>query len=190
MTEKKFVVSHARLIRMEVILETILEAIQLLGKRVGALEVQKRGPLKTPLYTESFERFWATYPIKKDKKGCARIWNSRKLHLVITETSGITCDLEADVGCRKACDRQWIEGYAPLPKTYLNGNRWNDAIEPVRPKLLVVPRFNDDRLVKWAEEHNFEINIKTSKYQSYNHLRQHLIIMAEKRYDEECRKLG
>lgn len=74
-----------------------------------------------------FERWWGEYPKKAKKRDALKVWKSRKL-------DGKADALVADVKTRAANDRRWLDGFVPDPPTYLRGERWNDAIEPVAAK--------------------------------------------------------
>lgn len=73
---------------------------------------------------ESFQRFWDAYPKKAGKKKCLEKWKSRRLVNQVER-------LLNDIRTRSASDRKWLEGFIPNPLTYLNGDRWDDEIEPV-----------------------------------------------------------
>jgi hypothetical protein len=106
----------------------------------------KRKP-KAHETTSAFDYFWKVYPKKVGKKVCLSIWVNRKLdgrHLLLIH----------DVRNRVANDQQWINGYAPNPQTYLNGERWNDDIIPVVKQCVTLPRNNDD-LWPWAKKHGY-----------------------------------
>ena len=75
---------------------------------------------------DRFDEFWAEYPRKVKKQDALKKWKSKKLDAKADE-------LIADVKNRKQNDRRWLEGYAPDPTTYINGERWNDEIEPLQP---------------------------------------------------------
>jgi hypothetical protein len=53
--------------------------------------------------------------------------------------------LIADIENRLANDRQWQEGFIPNPTTYLNQERWNDAIQSGLPKQLTASDEYDER---------------------------------------------
>lgn len=72
-----------------------------------------------------FDRFWQVYPKKRKKKTALEIWRRKKPN---ADT------LIADVENRLANDGQWLDGFVPHPTTYLNGELWNDEIEPRRKK--------------------------------------------------------
>jgi len=149
-------------IRLEKKIDTLLEL-------VAELKVQKRGPRKSPEYSGDFLHWWAAYPKKIDKKGCGRIWNSRKLHMVTSKPTGGS--LTSDVQYRMKHDSQWIGGYAPYPKTYLNGNRWLDDIMPIK---LQLPS-DDKKLVSWAETNGYPGPTSTEKYKAYRQRLGHLM---------------
>ena len=76
-----------------------------------------------------FDSFWSHYPIKKGKQAALRAFQNTKPTASFIPT---TLNLINDVENRKANDAQWVEGYAPHASTYLNGQRWEDEITPVK----------------------------------------------------------
>lgn len=69
-----------------------------------------------------FDEFWAAYPKKVGRKDAARIWKTKKL-------DAIADLIVEDVKNRTATHRPWRDGFVLNPSTYLNGERWTDAIE-------------------------------------------------------------
>jgi len=78
-----------------------------------------------PSTAARFDEWWTVYPKKIEKKKARDIWKRRKLD---TRAD----DLIADVQQRTKTDGKWLAGFIPNPTTYLNGDRWEDAIEPQR----------------------------------------------------------
>lgn len=72
----------------------------------------------------SFGKFWEVYPKKVKRKDALKVWKSKQL-------DGKVDALIADVKRRLSEDRRWIGGFVPDPTTYLRGERWNDALEPI-----------------------------------------------------------
>lgn len=72
-----------------------------------------------------FAEWWAEYPNKKDKKKALAKWKARQL-------DRLADTLISDTKRRKTEDRGWLDGFVPLPTTYINGDRWEDAIEAPR----------------------------------------------------------
>jgi len=142
--------------RIEAKLDELLEL-------VAELKVQKRGPRKAPQYSELFLEWWDVYPVKKGKKECARTWNNKNLDC-------LAMALIADTQLRMNQEAQWIDGYIPNPQTYLNGDRWEDAINPIQPAKLHIPT-GDQALVRWAEIHKFP---KPGNSETYFEYRQRL----------------
>ncbi len=91
------------------------------------------GKARSPLdrtYPAGFEEFWKTWPAgerKRAKAKAASIWKRQRLE---PEASKL-CDLVE----REKQTRQWIEGYVPMPTTWLGQRRYLDgdwwAEEPV-----------------------------------------------------------
>lgn len=72
-----------------------------------------------------FVAFYAEYPKKVDRKIALKVWNRGWFEEHAEQ-------LLADVRRRKTAHRPWVEGFAPNPATYLNGERWNDEMESPR----------------------------------------------------------
>jgi len=80
---------------------------------------------------DRFAEFYAAYPVKKGKEDAVRAW--AKLSESDRERA------IADVPIRSQTDRQWLDGFAPHPATYLNGKRWTDDIEVSRGTNAAIP---------------------------------------------------
>lgn len=74
-----------------------------------------------------FAEFWSVYPRREDKKKARDKWRAKGLDALADR-------IVADVQERRARHRGWREGFVPLPTTYLNGERWEDAIDDTPPK--------------------------------------------------------
>lgn len=90
-------------------------------KQSACLETEKETE-KEKNITSKFDAFWEAYPKKVEKKRARQKWVSRKLDRIADQ-------ILADIHTRKEKDRKWLEGYIPNPTTYINGDRWEDAIE-------------------------------------------------------------
>lgn len=79
-------------------------------------------------YSPGFDRFWDVYPKKRAKPVAFKLWLRDALE-------AYTDVIVKDVETRKVYDNRWVkEGgeYIPDPTTYINQQRWNDDMEPVR----------------------------------------------------------
>jgi len=77
-----------------------------------------------------FEKFWSLYPKKENKKKALATWVKLKLE---SQTEEIILGLEKHCG-----SEQWAKrGIIPHAKTFLNGERWKDELDP-KPTLSVV----------------------------------------------------
>ena len=72
-----------------------------------------------------FDEWWDAFANKKNRKGALKIWKQRNLDTIAD-------DLIADAQKRHREDGQWLRGFQPHPTTYLNGDRWEDELEPAR----------------------------------------------------------
>lgn len=74
----------------------------------------------------TFETFWNLYPKVRrvNKKGAEAKWE--KL------TPEVHTQIIAHIEKRVKEDEQWIKGYAPMPVTFLNQERWKDEYVSVK----------------------------------------------------------
>jgi hypothetical protein len=79
---------------------------------------------------DRFEEFWAVYPKKLGRKPCETKWRTRRLDAMADR-------IIDDVRRRIVEDGLWLDGFVPNPETYINQDRWNDAIQPRRPNGAV-----------------------------------------------------
>jgi hypothetical protein len=84
------------------------------AKSEAKATVQQAGPC------DGFGDFWALYPRKQAKSKAQAAWKRIK--------PGQRDALMAALPIQIAEDDGWVRGYIPLPATYLNGERWTDAI--------------------------------------------------------------
>jgi hypothetical protein len=90
--------------------------------RIGKVRI---GEVNTHSVSEKkdFELFWNLYPRKLEKKKSKIKWDK------------LDCDTQNKILVdipKRISGRKWSEGYIENPTTYLNGERWNDAIESKR----------------------------------------------------------
>ena len=65
-----------------------------------------------------FDAFWYAYPKKVDKQ--------KSMNRFMNLKPDIQEKVISNVKSRAREDRQWLEGFAPNPTTYLNNQRWDD----------------------------------------------------------------
>ena len=145
--------------RVENELADIKDTLQTILALMTEKQAAPRKP-KLNLTTAEFERFWGIYPKKIGKKKCLSLWMNGDFKHQVNFLVG-------DVRTRLEQDQQWIDGYAPNPQTYLNGERWNDDITPIKQEVEALPR-NDDDLWNWAKEHGYP-NPGSMTYRQYRH---------------------
>ncbi len=84
-------------------------------------EPDKPKPKPDTMSQEDFERFWAEYPKKEDKKKAMKKFLQLKSSLLPIILDAIKRN--------KAFNRKWKEGYIKNPLTWINGENWNDEIQ-------------------------------------------------------------
>lgn len=72
---------------------------------------------------DGFEAFWSAYPNKKGKAEASKTWGRKKLspHLQ---------SILRDIATRQKSDPDWKRGAIPHGSTYVQQERWQDAIAP------------------------------------------------------------
>ena len=94
-----------------------------------------------------FDRFWAAYPRKDDKK------NAQRAFLRLKPDEALLARLLAALEKHRR-SRQWTEDggrYIPLAATWLNGERWNDQMSEGPPGKRVSGQNYDQRNYTEAE---------------------------------------
>ena len=76
---------------------------------------------------DSFDYFWANYPVHRAKKDAKRAWE--KLNPSIDLTNTIVQAVVAQITWRRqqTDQRKWVPEWA-LPATWIRGERWHDEL--------------------------------------------------------------
>lgn len=88
----------------------------------------KNNPLNPPqgeTGVEWFDRFWALYPKKRNKPAALRAWRT------INPTAALCMTMSRALK-RQMRSEEWTKDggrYVPYPASWLNGHRWEDAVE-------------------------------------------------------------
>jgi hypothetical protein len=149
-----------RLIRIEAKLDRLLAIVD--KPKVKRKVKSARSLDEVRLDQSAFESWWYLYPVghKKGKTECFKIWLAKGL----TSKQG---RLTGDMAHRVKNDGLWLQGIGiPHPKTFLNGERWNDDITPIVQKVEALPRDNT-KLMSWAAEHGYPDPFKAETYVAY-----------------------
>lgn len=99
-------------------------------KRNKNIKIKINNPPNAPqkgacVQDDSFDKFWTAYTPKKGNKAkCRKRWYDNGLDKLADV-------IMAKLAKQQATDRQYVQGFAPHPYTYINGKRWEDDIEPV-----------------------------------------------------------
>ncbi len=72
-----------------------------------------------------FDEFFREYPRDEGKKKARAAWDKHKIERIADRVI-------ADVRRRKLHHGPWLDNIIPHATTYINGERWNDAIDPKR----------------------------------------------------------
>lgn len=84
------------------------------GARTGAEKNLERQAAR-------FDEFWALYPNKKGRKDAEAKWAAKGCDAIAEQ-------IIADVKARMVRDKDWLRGYVPHGKTYVNGEGWRDGL--------------------------------------------------------------
>ena len=83
-------------------------------------------------YSEKFLEFWNVYP-RDRRQAKPQAFKSWKKH----DCEKMADRIIAHVAVRAKRDKQWLDGFCPMPSTFLNNARWED--EWVERKLTLPP---------------------------------------------------
>lgn len=75
---------------------------------------------------DGFEQFWKLYPKKKSRKDALKAWNK------LNPDTELQAVMIAALG-RHCLSRDWTKDagqYIPMASTWLNGERWQDVLQP------------------------------------------------------------
>lgn len=79
---------------------------------------------------QAFERFYSKYPKKIDRLRAQSAFKRLTAKMTLPELDAFTEKLWQDVHRRTTYADQWLKGVIPSPKSYLNGEKWNDELKP------------------------------------------------------------
>ncbi len=101
-------------------------------------------------YSETFSEFWEAFPrIRRTKKPKAyQSWQAAGLDDDPTLANAVI----QNVRMRAAQDRQWLDGFAPMPTTYLNNEGWEDGWEQAEAKESSKPESQHAMLARMYQE--------------------------------------
>jgi hypothetical protein len=72
----------------------------------------------------AFARFWECYPRHEAKRDALKAW------VKLNPSPALQALIHLSIA-EQAQGRKWREGFICLPATFLRGERWNDAVEPL-----------------------------------------------------------
>lgn len=76
-----------------------------------------------------FEEFWSIYPKKQNKPDSKKAWAQ-----TVEVRPGLSVLISAVLSQCKT--ESWMQGYVPLPASWLRGHRWADEIEIKLPGVV------------------------------------------------------
>lgn len=87
-----------------------------------------------------FDRFWALYPKKRNKPAALRAWRT------INPTAALCMTMSRALK-RQMRSEEWTKDggrYVPYPASWLNGHRWEDAVEDAPAAKMSAPVREED----------------------------------------------
>lgn len=94
---------------------------------------------------DGFAEFWKAYPNKKGRAQAEKTWGRRKL-------GGKVAAIIADIRARQKSDPDWQRGAIPHGSTYVQQERWLDALAPDAPVQSAPAAGNSPRITDPVEE--------------------------------------
>ena len=75
-----------------------------------------------PYVGVAFDTFYEAYPKHRGRQEAVKAWEKLKPDATLCAT------IMAAIAAQRQ-GRQWLEGFIPMPATFLNGRRWEDEVE-------------------------------------------------------------
>ena len=127
--------------------ESILQG----GQSDKKVQQDKPKKVSSAALTKSFERFWAEYPKKKDRKRALNIW------LKLAPDNELVSKIIEAVKQQKKSE-QWVKDkgqFVPNPSTWLNNELWTDEVATPAVSVesdSVGHSYDLDKLIKHAKD--------------------------------------
>ncbi len=92
------------------------------AKRSKAIEAIQKELSRRADDLKLFDEFWTAYPRKQNKPDAKKAW---------TQTIDARPNLSALISAilQQSKSKTWMEGYVPMPASWLRGHRWADETE-------------------------------------------------------------
>ena len=92
------------------------------SKRVNAIAAIQKELSRRADDLKLFDEFWQSYPKKQNKPDAKKAWQQ-----TIEARPNLSVLISAILEQSKS--KSWMEGYVPLPASWLRGHRWADETE-------------------------------------------------------------
>lgn len=109
-----------------------------------------------------FDEFWTAYPKKQNKPDAKKAWQQ-----TIDVRPSLSILISAIVNQSKS--KGWMEGYVPLPGSWLRGHRWADEMEVKLQDVVNEKPWHET--ATGIEAKGRELGIKPEDFESFPHFK-------------------
>ena len=109
-----------------------------------------------------FDEFWTAYPKKQNKPDAKKAWQQ-----TIDARPSLSVIIQAIMTQSKS--KSWMEGYVPLPGSWLRGHRWADEMEVKLPDVVNEKPWHET--ATGIESKGRELGIKPEDFESFPHFK-------------------
>lgn len=109
-----------------------------------------------------FDEFWSAYPKKQNKPDAKKAWQQ-----TIDARPSLSVIIAAIVTQSKT--KTWMEGYVPLPGSWLRGHRWADELELKLPDVHNEKPWHET--ASGIEAKGKELGITPDQFETFPHFK-------------------
>jgi hypothetical protein len=109
-----------------------------------------------------FDEFWNAYPLKKNKPDSIRAWQQ-----TINARPPLSVLISAILNQSKT--KSWMEGYVPMPASWLRGHRWADELELKLPDVHNEKPWHET--ASGIEAKGKELGITPDQFETFPHFK-------------------
>ena len=109
-----------------------------------------------------FDEFWTAYPKKQNKPDAKKAWQQ-----TIDARPSLSVIIQAIMTQSKS--KSWMEGYVPLPGSWLRGHRWADEMEVKLADVVNEKPWHET--ATGIESKGRELGINIEDFESFPHFK-------------------
>ena len=132
------------------------------AKRENAIAAINKELLRRADDLKLFDEFWTAYPKKQNKPDAKKAWQQ-----TIEARPSLSVLIQAILNQSKS--KTWMEGFVPLPGSWLRGHRWADEMEVKLPDVVNEKPWHET--ATGIEAKGKELGIDPADFESFPHFK-------------------